>query len=220
MRERVLSEFDEKENNSIFNILEKPTENNIEKTNISDQDDSQNMESSLYSYDNYTFNSSTYIEEDKDKSIYVSIHNCKDFLMMLSLLVCPSFNFNYLYLPLLLIGFIYIRFILKNEMVFRRRKSHFEAAVFIYSAILLIFKVVIIILATKENDSINNSSSVFIDLGVYYLISDDTFSVIKTLFGESVIIISCICSFIIRKFFSFEDQDLKKKKIKILRKII
>ena len=214
MRERILSEFDERENNSIFNILEKPTENIIEKTNISDQDDSQNMESSLNSYDNYTFNSSTYLEEDKDKSIYASIHNCKDFLMMLSLLVCPSFNFNYLYLPPLLIGFIYIRFILKNEMVFRRRKSHFEAAVFIYSAILLIFKLIIIILATKENDSIKNSSSVFIDLGVYYLISDDTFSVIKTLFGESVIIISCICSFIIRKFFSFDDQDLNKKKEK------
>ena len=211
MRERVLSEFDEKENNSIFNVNENQMENNNEKINNTFEDDSQHRESSLSDFDIITY-TSTFTEEEKDKSIYVYIHNFKDFLMMLSLLICPSFNFNYLYLPLLIIGFIYIRYILRNTMVYRRRKSHFEAIVFISSLLLLIFKVIIIILAMKENESIKNNSSLYIDLGVSYLINDGIINIIKSFIGESIIIISCICSFIIRKMFAFEDQDLNKKK--------
>ena len=211
MRERVLSEFDERENNSIFNVNENQMENNNEIINNTFEDDLQHRESSLSDFENITY-TSTFTEEEKDKSTYVYIHNFKDFLMMLSLLICPSFNFNYLYLPLLIIGVIYIRYILRNTMVYRRRKSHFEAIVFIYGVLLLIFKIIIIILAMKENESIKNNSSLYIDLGVSYLIKDGIFNVIKSLFGELIIIISCICSFIIRRMFSFEDQDLNKKK--------
>ena len=163
-------------------------------------------------YDNYTYSySSSYSEEEKDKSKYIYIHNFKDFLIMFSLLICSSFNFSYLYLPLLLIGFYYIKYIMRNTMLHRRKKSSFETIIFIYSILLLIFKIVIIILALKKNDFVNNQR-IFIDLGIYYLFSEGIFSIIKTVIGESIIIISCIFSFTIRKNFSFEDADLNKKK--------
>ena len=164
----VLNEFDEKENNNLLNYTDSSiSENNITKKDIIDDDNylEKFKQGSLSSEINYSYSLSTssLFEEEEDKSNYPTIHNCKDFLIMLSLLMCPSFNFNYLYLPLILIGFYYFKFVLKNKMEERRKKSTFETIIFVYSLLLLIFKIVIIILITKKNKYIQNRKKAFID---------------------------------------------------------
>ena len=226
MKENILNEFDEKENNNILNQTDN-TENSIIENNLIKKDSNednallekfkQGSVSSEIDY-NYTI-SSTFYEKEKDKSYYPIIHNCKDFLIMLSLLMCSSFNFNYLYLPLLLIGFYYIKFLLKNEMEERRKKSNFEAIIFIYCLLLLIYKIIIIILITKKNEYIEKKHDIFIDFGIAYLLTEGVFDFIKSIIGESVIIICCICSFIIRKIFAFNNEDLNKIKFNNLKNI-
>ena len=212
----VLNEFNENENNKLLNSNESLEENSLLKKESIDDDylierpKSGSISDYLENY-SYTY-SSTFSEEEKDKSYYPTIHNCKDFLIILSLIFCSSFNFNYLYLPLLLIGFLYMQLILKNTMEQRRKKSTFETIIFIYSFLLLIFKIVIIILVHKENKSITNHKKTYIDLGISYLFNETLFNIIKTLIGESIIIISCICSFLIRKLFTFNNEDLEKIK--------
>ena len=213
----VLNEFDEKENNNLLNY----TDNSITENNISKKDSIEDdilldkfKQGSISSEINYSYSltTSSLFEEEKDKSNYPTIHNCKDFLIMLSLLMCPSFNFNYLYLPLILIGFYYIKFVLKNKMEERRKKSSFETIIFVYSFLLLIFKIIIIILITKKNKYIQNRKNAFIDAGIAYLIKEKVFYLVKTIIGESIIIICCICSFLIRKLFTFNNEDLSKIK--------
>ena len=213
----VLNEFDEKENNNLLNYTDSSiSENNITKKDIIDDDNylEKFKQGSLSSEINYSYSLSTssLFEEEEDKSNYPTIHNCKDFLIMLSLLMCPSFNFNYLYLPLILIGFYYFKFVLKNKMEERRKKSTFETIIFVYSLLLLIFKIVIIILITKKNKYIQNRKNTFIDAGIAYLINERVFNLVKTIIGESIIIICCICSFLIRKLFTFNNEDLNKIK--------
>jgi hypothetical protein len=116
----VLDDFDDKENNNILNnITDNNTGNNLNKIQSTDENYFEIYKTASATSDLLENNSNTYTysilsEEEKDKSKYIALYNCKDFLIMLSLLMCPSFNFNYLYLPILLIGFYYIKLILKN----------------------------------------------------------------------------------------------------------
>ena len=212
----VLNKFNENENNKLLNSNENLEENNLIKQESIDDDyliqrpKAGTISDYLENY-SYTY-SSSFSEEEKDKSYYITIHNCKDFLIMLSLLFCSSFNFNYLYLPLILIGFLYMKFILKNTMEQRRKKSTFETIIFIYSFLLLVFKIIIIILVHRKNKFIIKHTKTFLDLGISYLFNEKIFNIIKTLIGESIILFSCICSFLIRKLFTFNNEDLAKIK--------
>ena len=99
-------------------------------------------------------NSDNFSKELKDKSIYISIYNYKDFLILLSLFMCSSLNFNYLYLPFLLLGLLYLLLILNNKNEQKMIKNTFEIVFFIYSSLLLIFKIIIIFLINNENSII------------------------------------------------------------------
>ena len=207
-----MDDFNEDENNKLLSA-ETLQENSLLKTNTYDDDYllERPKTGSISDYLEYSYSiSSSYSEGEKDKSNYIIIHNSKDFLIMFSLLFCSSFNFNYLYLPLLLIGFFYMKLILKNTLEQRRKKKTYEAIIIIYSFLLLIFKIIIIVLVYKDNKSIKNNKKAYIDLGISYLFNETIFNIIKTFFGESIIIISCICSSIIRKLFIFNNEDLEK----------
>ena len=232
MREDLLSEFKERENNTLFDSFDN-NEINTQKKEIIDEDlVRKSREGSKYSYFTDTYSNSysksfTYPEEQKDKSIYISFYNFKDFLILLSLLICPAFNFNYLYLPFIIIAFIYMTKILKNTMEQKRIKSKIEAIIFIYSILLIAFKIITIIL--KNKSLIEENKSLFLDLGDAFLINNtytyihnhtenvidiQAFNIVKTIIGESFIFICCICSFIIRKICVFYDNDLDKKREK------
>ena len=216
MKEEILSEFNDKENNILLNdTSENLSENNLIKKESTDDDylNERTKHESVSSefVDNYSLtHTSSFSEEEKDKSINISMYNFKDFIIMLSLIMCPSFNFNYLYLPLLLIGCFYNKLILNNTMDRKRKKSTFETIILIYSFLLLVFKIIFIILSKNKKSFIMKNKSVYINLGISYLLHENIFDIIKTLIGESIIIISCICSIIIRKTFPFEDKDLNK----------
>ena len=213
----ILSEFNDKENNSLLNnTSENLSENSLTKKESTDDDylNERERQESISSdiIENYSFtNIFSFAEEEKDKSTNISIHNFKDFLIMLSLILSPSFNFSYLYLPLLLIGFFYMKFILHNTMEKKRKKSSFETIILIYSVILLVFKIIFIILSKNKKSFIMNNKSVYINLGISYLLYENIFYLIKTLIGESIVIIACMSSIIIRKSFPFEDKDLNIK---------
>ena len=198
----ILEDFDDKENNNILNNnTENIYDNNLnkkEKTNYNPLLEYPKRGSIADLLESHSFSASysSLSEEEKDRSKYITFHNCKDFLIMLSLLMCPSFNFNYLYLPILLIGFYYIKLILKNTNEQKRKKTSFETIILVYSFLLIIFKVIIIALAKKKYNSILNNKSIYIDLGISYLLEDGIFDVIKTFIGESIIIICCIFTII------------------------
>lgn len=247
MKEDLLSEFKERENNNLFDSFDN-NEINTQKKNTIDEDFiRKNREGSKYSYYTDTFSSSysksfSYLEDSNEKSIYISFYNFKDFLILLSLLICPAFNFNYLYLPFIIIAFIYMTKILKNTMEQKRIKSNMEAIIFIYSILLIVFKLITFIL--KDKSFIEEKKSLFRDLGDAFLINKTfaynvnicnyenicnyvqeninnktegvidiyAFNIAKTIIGESIIFICCICSFIIRKICVFYDNDLDKKR--------
>ena len=211
----VISEFNDKDNNNLLNTSESFMDNSLlNKNSIEEEDYSNIFKKGNYSGDISYTSTSSFSEEEIDKTNYIKYHNFKDFLIMLSLLMCSSFNFNYPYLLFLIIGFYYIKLILNNKMVHKRRKSTFEAFIFVYSFLLLIFKIVIIILTKNDNNVILDNKDTFLNLGVSYLNEKGIFGVIKTVIGESIINFSCICSFIIRRLFAFKDDDLQKNNYK------
>ena len=53
------------------------------------------------------------LKENKDK--YINLYNFKDYLMMLSLLLSSSFNFNLLYFPFIILGIFYSFLIYNNK---------------------------------------------------------------------------------------------------------
>ena len=232
MREDLLSEFKERENNTLFDSFDNNEINTQKKETNDDDFVRKSREGSKYSFYTDTISSSytksfSYLEEQKDKSIYISLYNFKDFLILLSLLICPAFNFNYLYIPFLIIAFIYMTKILKNTMEQKRIKSKIEAIIFIYSILLIAFKIITLIL--KDKSFIEEKKSLFLDLGDAFLINNtytyisnktvnvldiQAFNIVKTIIGETIIFICCICSFIIRKICVFYDNDLDKKREK------
>ena len=110
----------------------------------------------------------------------------------------------------------------------KRIKSKIEAIIFIYSILLIAFKIITLIL--KDKNFIEEKKSLFLDLGDAFLLNDTliynntkngtdiydiyAFNIVKTIIGESIIFICCICSFIIRKICVFYDNDLNEKREK------
>ena len=77
---------------------------------------------------------------DESMNFDILLYTIKDFIIMFILLLSSSFNFNYLYLPFILIGLSYNCLILENKEKSRKNKLVLEIITFIYSFLLLILR--------------------------------------------------------------------------------
>ena len=142
-------------------------------------------------------------EDDKEKEIEKEVarsylYNIKDYLLFFSLMISSSMNFNYLYFPLILIGTILNFLIGKNTPIIKKIKFIFELISFIYSILLLTFKIVCLVLIKNDNDIIMQHQNLFFDLGICYLRKENTsFYLIMTFLGEAIVILFSLCGFLI-----------------------
>ena len=152
------------------------------------------------------------IKEVEFKYKDIILYNFKDFLLMFGLLMTSSFNFNFLYFPFILCGLLYAILIYKNNRDQRKLKFIINIIVLIYAGLMLLFEIVIMILYAIENETIVNKKSVWINLGVPYLLSENAFDLIKTLFGPVLMIIINIICIVLEKKCNFSNSDISKKK--------
>ena len=146
---------------------------------------------------------------------YITLYNLKDFLLMLGLLLSPSFSFSYLYYPFIISGILYAIIIYKNTSKYKKFKSVFTFIVFIYSLLILFFIIIVIIVhSVLKKDIIKENKFLFIDLGVSYLLKENFFNIMKSLFGPVLMILIYIISSIFEKKCNFQDKDLERKKKK------
>ena len=94
----------------------------------------------------------------------ILIYNIKDFILMIILLLSSVINYNYLYLPFILVSLFNKNSILQLKENSRQKKLLIEIILIIYSVILLISKLILLIIVSKNDYNKN----IFIDLGVSY----------------------------------------------------
>ena len=149
---------------------------------------------------------------DQDKKNSIILYNFKDFLMMFGLLMVSSFNFNLLYYPFLIMGFLYSILIYKNLSNQRDIKTIILLITFIYSLLVLIFEIVFIVLCSRKVEFVTDNKTLFLNLGVPYVLTEGIFYLIRTVFGPALMIIICLIGYILEKNCEFYDHDLNKKK--------
>ena len=153
----------------------------------------------------------SYIDEDelKEKEIRHSyIFNAKDYLFFFALMISSSMNFSVLYYPLIIIG-IFAYFLLGgNALIKKPNKFYLELSTMIYSALILIFKIVCIVLIKKDNDYILEHKDFFLNLGICYLRDvDSTFYLIMSFLGEAIVILFSIFGIIISKLYKDINEE-------------
>ena len=152
-------------------------------------------------------------EKEKSKEIHNSyLFNNKDYIFFFFLMISSSINFSYLYLPYIFFGIIFILLIGNNKDCSKNFKFAIEILSFIYSILLIAFKIVAFILI-KINNSFKNENQdnpdnqhnqdmkeFFLNLGVCYLRDEDSnFYLIMTFLGEGIMLVISLCSIIISK---------------------
>ena len=156
-----------------------------------------------------------YLKKVKKK---IKLYSTKDYLFLMVLLMSSAFNYSYLYLVNIVIATIYIFCIEKLTVTAMHIKYLCEVFSCGYSSYLLIFKLISLVLISKENGVLTKShKGLFIDLGVCFLKDFDSFNFVMTFLPEVIVVIfsgySILISFFCR---TFEEQDRKYKEIKPL----
>ena len=140
----------------------------------------------------------------------------KDYFLLFFLFLSSSFNFNYLFLPFIVIGGIYLTCIGNFKFRPMRLKYLLEIFVIGYTSYLLIFKVIIYSLIRNEDETINTIyKDFFIDLGICILKDRDSNFYFIMNFLPEVLIISVSGYGILISFRSrlLTPKDLKVKTI-------
>ena len=154
---------------------------------------------------------------DESMNFDITLYIIKDFLMMFILLLSSSFNFNFLYLPFILIGLMYNCLILENKSNSRRTKFILEIIIFIYSFLLLAFKILSFFMVSQENEFYINHKDIFINLGISYLIYDNEIEYfIFACLGEGIVFLFSLASIIIYKVTNITDEEIESRYFKKL----
>ena len=213
----------EKDNN-LFNIYAPKGQNSKllsldSLIEVKDENALKTMDTLLRAGTYEEYDSSFITEEDDNFELSPStnriILNIKNYIFIFALLMSSSFNYSFLYLPFIIIGFILSFFLFSNKNRAYRFKQFSEYFGLIYSLILLIFKIVLIVLSKKKNKNVLDNKNLFINLGILLLkdINSNTYLVL-TFLGESFLIIISLISVIISNAFidsNLEDENEKKK---------
>ena len=157
-------------------------------------------------------------EEDtmeKDSEAPKILYNAKDYIFTFFLLMSSSVNCSILYYPYILLGFILTFFLYSYSQNVKKFKTICELCTIIYSALLLIFKIVLIILTKNDNERVKNNENVFINLGIKLLKDkESTTYLITTFISECVLVIISVIALIISYSLSdFDFNDISKNKL-------
>ena len=216
MRENELSIKEDIESLKMSSILEveKKTDNKEEKNNpnsssnlfnfddkaSSEEDDSSQLES---------FDSIANLKNNKIKR-KILIYNIKDHILMIFLLISSSMNFSILYIPLFIIGIIYIYLLYNNNNNSKKIKLNIEISCLVYSVILIILKLALI--GVIDNGNLEDEKNKMNNIGIRYDVNNKrVFDVIITFIGEGILLIVCIFSVIIstiNKKIDMENRDI------------
>ena len=147
-------------------------------------------------------------------------YHVKNYIFDFSLLMTSCLNYNFLYLPFIFLGFILTFFLLSNNKKVYKKIIISEILAMIYSAFLLIFKIIILILIRTENSFIEEKKNWFINLGIQVLKDKNSnFNFISTFIGEIIIFFVSLFSFFLSKkyiedslFYFLVEINLKGKK--------
>ena len=153
--------------------------------------------------------------KNKFNSLIIKIdYHVKNYIFVVSLLMTSCLNYNFLYLPYIFLGFILTFFLISKKKEVYINIKRLEYLSIIYSALLLIFKIIIIILIRREIPFIEEKKNLFINLGIQVLKDKNSdFYYISTFIGESITFFSSLVSYIISK--KYIDHSLFKKRVKI-----
>ena len=158
-------------------------------------------------------------DDDKETSTPRIIYNIKNYVFIFCLLFSSFLNYNFLYFPYIILGFILSFFLFRNKIIkiYNFRKIS-ELIIMIYSILLLAFKIVFIILMKKDYARVNENENLFINLGVKtFKDRDSTLYLVSSFLSESIIILISLASFIISlTFVDYKlevEEDYKKKSI-------
>ena len=100
----------------------------------------------------------------------------KDYIQFFFLLLSSSLNFNYLFLPFIFIGVIYLTCIGNFKFRLMRLKYFLEIFVIGYASYLLMFKLTIFTLIKNENENVLvTHKNLLIDLGICILKDRDSY---------------------------------------------
>ena len=145
--------------------------------------------------------------KDTNSSAPKIIFNIKNYVFTFCILFSSFLNYNFLYFPYIILGIFLSFIILRNKNAkFYKIKKISEIIVFIYSILLLIFKIVSIVLIKNDNEWIKNNKNLLINLGVKLLKDEDsTIYLVSSFLSECIIIVISLISFI----FSFTFADYK-----------
>ena len=140
----------------------------------------------------------------------------KDYILFFFLFLSSSFNFNYLFLPYIFLGTIYLSCLGNFNMRPKKLKYLFEIFIIGYTSYLLLFKIIVYSLIKNGNEYvITDKKDLFIDLGNCILKDlDSNFYFTMNFLPEILIILSSgygiYISFICRLL---TPNDLKEKNI-------
>ena len=184
---------------------------------VKDENKLKTMDTILREGSDEDIDTSNIIEEEEieyESSIPTFIYNAKNYVFIFFLLICSSLNYNFLYLPLIILGIILSFFLSSNNnKIYALRKTS-EIITFIYSLLLLIFKIVFIILAKNNNSWVKDREEIFINLGIQILKDKDSnIYLVATFIGESFLMIISLVSFIISNVLMDHDlnDDINKR---------
>ena len=165
-----------------------------EKNNLITLDDKLNEED----YDDENGTIEIIGEKNLDESsVPRIIFNFKNYVFTFCLLFSSFLNYNFLYFPYIILGFVLTFLLFRNKYFFKFKKIS-ELITMIYSILLLAFKIVFIILTKNDNDWTKDNKNIFINLGVKLLRDkDSTFYLVSSFLSESIIIVISLVSFII-----------------------
>ena len=137
----------------------------------------------------------------------------KDYLVFFFLFLSSSLNFNYLFMPFIFIGAVYLSCIGNFKFRPMRLKYFLEIFVIGYASYLLLFKIIVYSLIRNENENVTkNHKDLFIDLGVCILKNrDSNFNFCMNFLPEILIILSSGYGIII----SFRSRLLTPKELRI-----
>ena len=221
MRE-VEEEVDNKENDANQN----PEENNDMIKNphkqtrlqsidslieVKDENRLQSIDSFLRAgtYDEFdSFNGTEEEENEGDPTIPKIIYFIKNNAFVFALLMAPSLNYSFLYLPLIVLGFILSFFLSSNSKNIYLFKKTSEIFALVYSALLLIFKIVLIVLTKNDNSWVRKKENIFLNLGIKILKDKDSKTyLVSTFIGEAVLFLISLVSMIISIVLIDNDLD-------------
>ena len=138
----------------------------------------------------------------------ITIYNIKDHLMMIFLLLSSIVNFSILYIPLVIIGILYISLLLNNNNDNKRIKLKLEICCLIYCILLIISKLALIGIIDNGTIDSEKEKNILNNLGIRYKKKDRRiFDIIATFIGEAVVLLVCIYAIFISILYKKLDME-------------